>query len=292
MVTQVVVGNVVFGAQSLVLIAGPCVIESQEMAIETACRIKEMCDNHGIPFVFKSSYRKDARTSIRSYTGPGLERGLEVLASVREEAGVPITSDVHGIQDVEPASGVLDMLQIPAFLCKQTSVLLEAARTNKPINVKKGPFVDPYSMRYTIEKIESVGNRQIILTERGSCFGHYMMVNDFRALPIMRSFGYPVAYDAGHSIRMIGIPSESSVGGHREFIPALTRAAIAAGCDAVFVEVHPDPSSALCDASSQLPLDELENLLVQAIAVHEVVRPYWEPTIAPRADFLALGDGR
>jgi len=258
----------------LVLIAGPCVIESEEIVLQTATQIKQIAERLSLPFIFKSSYLKDNRSSASSYQGPGLEKGLRILEKVKAECGVPVISDIHAASDAAPAAEVLDIIQIPAYLSMQTSITLAAARTGKPLNVKKGQFLHPQDMKNVIDKIESVGNTQILLTERGSCFGYHNLVVDIRALPMMRSFGYPVVIDPTHSIRVYGISSSDPAGGTPEFVPVISRAAVAAGCDAVFIETHPNCEAALCDAASMWPLQKLEGLLRQLIEIHNLVSHY------------------
>jgi len=258
------IGNIKIGPdEPLVLIAGPCVIESEDIVLQTAEKVKQIADRLDMPYILKSSYRKDNRSSAKSYQGPGLEEGLKILEKARNELGVPVLSDIHNEHEAAPAAEVLDVLQIPAYLSMQTSLTLAAARTGKAINVKKGQFLDPHDMKNVIQKIEGENNQNILLTERGSFFGYHNLVVDYRSLPIMRSLGYPVVIDPTHSIRVYGISSSDPAGGHPEFVPALSRAAIAAGCEAIFIETHPNCSDALCDAASMWPLDKLENLLIQ-----------------------------
>jgi 2-dehydro-3-deoxyphosphooctonate aldolase (KDO 8-P synthase) len=256
----------------LALIAGPCVIESETLTVETALRIREIARNAGMPFIFKSSYTKANRSSVDHYTGPGLEKGLRILQKVRGQ-GIPVLSDVHSLSEAPAAAEGLDILQLPAHLCMQTELTLALAATGKPVNIKKGQFLSPEDVRAIVRKVESAGGRQMLLTERGVCFGYHDLVADMRALPVMRKTGYPVVFDATHVVRLYGRPSHDARGGTPEFIAPLARAAVATGCcDAVFIETHPDVSSALCDASSMLPLDQLEPLLHQLVALHEVIR--------------------
>ena len=256
--------------QPLALIAGPCVIESEEIVLNTAEAVKMLAEKHGFPFIFKSSYLKDNRSSATSYQGPGLEKGLTILRKVKDEVGVPVLSDVHDQHDADAAAEVLDVIQIPAYLSMQTSLTLAVARTGKPVNVKKGQFLDPGDMKNVIGKIEGEGNTNILLTERGAFFGYHNLVVDIRSLSIMRSLGYPVVIDPTHAIRVYGMPSSDPSGGNPEFVPALSRAAVAAGCEAIFIETHPNCSKALCDAASMWPLERLENLLVQVKRIHEL----------------------
>jgi len=261
----------------LVLISGPCVIENEEIALRTAEYLKTLCENLDIPLIYKSSYEKDNRSTAENYRGPGLEKGLRILEKVRHSFDLPILSDVHRETDIPAASEVLDIIQIPAFLCQQTSLLLAAGRAGKPINIKKGQFLAPDGMKSPINKLLSTGNDQILLTERGTCFGYYQLVADMRAIPIMQSLGYPVVFDATHIIRIYGIPSKDPGGGEPGFVPTLVRAGVAAGCDALFIETHPCVEEALCDASSMIPLDQLESLLRHAKDLANLVRSWEEP---------------
>ncbi len=271
---EIAVGDVAIGGgRRLAVIAGPCVIESESVVMETAERLLEVTGRLGIPLVFKSSYAKANRSSVDYYAGPGLQEGLRVLRKVRE-LGVPVLSDVHGPQEVDEAADALDMLQLPAHLSMQTELTLALARSGKPVNVKKGQFLAPEDMAAVVSKIERTGNRQILLTERGVSFGYHDLVADMRSLAIMRRIGYPVVFDATHVVRLYGRPSGDASGGTPEFIEPLARAAVAAGCDAVFIETHPRVSEALCDAASMLPLDRLEPLLERLQAIDEVVRPH------------------
>ncbi len=266
------VGDTEIGNGRLALIAGPCVIESEELALRTAEEIRRIAERLEMPFVYKSSFLKDNRSSVDYYQGPGLEEGLRILERVKREVGVPVLSDVHESWQAAPAAEVLDILQIPAYLSMQTSLAVAVARTGKPVNVKKGQFLDPRDMEKVIGKIRSQGNDQILLTERGSFFGYRNLVVDVRSLAIMRAFGYPVVIDATHAVRNYGVPSADPSGGSPEFVPPIARAAVAAGVDAVFIETHPNCAEALCDASSMWPLDRLEGLLRQLVEIHEVVR--------------------
>ena len=268
----VTVGQVAVGGdEPLALIAGPCVIESAELAIEVALRLKAVGESLGVGVIYKSSYDKANRTSIESFRGPGLAEGLEVLRRVKEETGLPVLSDVHSLEEVEPAAQVLDCIQIPAFLCRQTDLLMAAAATGKPVNVKKGQFLAPWDVEHVVEKIRSQGNEDILLTERGTAFGYSNLVADMRGLAIMRSLGYPVVFDVTHAVQLPGAQGGSS-GGERRFIPHLARAAAAAGCDALFLEVHPNPEKALCDGPNQWPLEELPALLEPVLAIDRIVR--------------------
>ena len=265
------IGNVAVGeGRPLVLIAGPDVIESESSVLRHAESISKLAARLRIPYIFKCSYDKANRTSVRSYRGPGLKKGLKALAKVKKEIGVPVTSDVHCVDQVKPAAEVLDLLQVPAFLCRQTDLLVAVGRTGKPVNVKKGQFLSPGDMKPVVEKIESAGNRKILLTERGTTFGYNLLVNDMRSLGVLRKFGYPVVFDAGHSSQIPGGLGSAS-GGQSEFIPLLARAAVAAGCDALFVEVHENPAKALCDGPSSLPLKNLPQMLEQLSAIREAL---------------------
>lgn len=256
--------------QPLLLIAGPCALESEELARTVAGKMQEICSRLGISYVFKASFDKANRTSLASYRGPGLEEGLEILARIREELQVPVISDVHDVSQVAPAAEVLDIIQIPAFLCRQTDLLVAAARTDKPINLKKGQFVSPWDMENGVNKLRGAGGTKTMLVERGATFGYNNLVVDMRSLPIMRGFGCPVIYDATHSVQLPGGAGGSS-GGQREFIAPLSRAAVAAGIDGLFMEVHPDPDKALCDGPNSMPLDGIEPLLVQLLRIQEAV---------------------
>ncbi len=270
---EVRIGEIRIGTgHPMVLIAGPCVIESEANALEVAKEVKRICSSLRIPYIFKASYEKDNRGSEKSYSGPGLREGLKILAKVKEEAGVPVLSDVHRMEDVDLAKEVLDIIQIPAFLCQQTSLLLKAGNAGKAVNVKKGQFIAPENMAGAVKKIHSTGNRQVLLTERGTCFGYNKLIADICSIPILQKIGCPVIFDATHVIRNYGIPSEDPRGGSPQYVPHLSRAAVAAGCDGLFLETHPDPSQALCDASSMIPLSEMENLLRQTKAIHDLVR--------------------
>lgn len=269
---NVKIGDILVGkGRPLVLIAGPCVIESEESALNHARKIKEIAEKHNMPFVFKSSYDKANRTSIKSFRGPGLEEGLRILKRVREEVGVPVLSDVHNISEVAPAALVLDVLQIPAFLCRQTDLVVKAAKTGKPINVKKGQFMSPREMDNVVAKIESAGNENILLTERGTTFGYNMLVNDFRGVIQMSETGYPIVYDATHSVQMPGGKGEAS-GGESKYVLPLSKAAVAIGCDVLFVEVHENPGKAMSDGLNTLKLDDLDDYLEQVKRIEEVVR--------------------
>lgn len=253
----------------LVIIAGPCVIENEDVTFYTAEKLRQMCSAAGLPLIFKSSFDKANRTSLGSFRGPGIERGLRILSDVRERYGLPVLSDIHSVEEAGPASEVLDVLQIPAFLCRQTDLLLAAARTGRPVTVKKGQFLAPWDMKNIVEKFLSSGNSRLLLTERGASFGYNNLVVDFRGLPIMRSFGQPVIFDVTHSLQLPGGKGSSS-GGQREFAEPLARAAVAVGVDGLFLEVHPEPERALCDGPNMIVLDSLPAFLKTVKAFHEL----------------------
>jgi len=248
------------------VIAGPCVIEDAGLVMETAKELKRITGELKLPFIFKSSYDKANRSSGQSFRGPGIKDGLKILDRVREQVGVPILSDVHSAEEATEAGKVLDVLQIPAFLCRQTDLLVAAARTGKVVNVKKGQFLAPWDMANVVQKIEEAGNRRILLTERGASFGYNNLVTDFRALPIMRRLGYPVIFDATHSVQLPGGAGTRS-SGQREFVAPLARGAVAVGCEGLFMEVHPNPDKALSDGPNMVPLAEVRGLLEQIVRV-------------------------
>ena len=259
--------------EPLLWIAGPCVIEDQSVMAAAAERLVKLSEKLHVPIVFKSSYEKDNRSSELTYQGPGLDDGLEMLAWIKKEFGLPVLSDVHRVEDIPSAREVLDVIQIPAFLCQQTSLIVAAGKTGKPVNVKKGQFLSPEGMAMPVGKLERAGNRRILLTDRGAQFGYNDLVADMTAIPTMHAHGYPVIFDAGHQVRRYGIPSSDPQGGRsKELIPVLLRAAIAAGTNGIFLEAHPDPERALCDAASQFPLDQLEDLWVEARELADLIR--------------------
>ncbi|MDD2365227.1 MAG: 3-deoxy-8-phosphooctulonate synthase [Desulfuromonadaceae bacterium] len=261
MTREIVSGNVKIGGnRPLVLIAGPCVIENEAATLRHAERLMTICYGLSIPLVFKASYDKANRTSVNAYRGPGIRDGLSILRKVKETLGVPVISDVHSIEQIAPAAEVLDILQIPAFLCRQTDLLIAAAKSGRIINVKKGQFLAPWDMKNVAGKIAASGNENIILTERGASFGYNNLVVDMRSFPVMRATGYPVVFDATHSVQLPGGQGDSS-GGQREFVEYLSRAAVATGIDGVFMEVHEDPDKAFCDGPNSIPLNELPSLL-------------------------------
>ena len=255
----------------LALIAGPCVIESEAHALRMARALSAIARERSVPYVFKSSFDKANRSSIESFRGPGLEEGLRILKAVRSEVGVPVLADIHEPAQAEAAAGVLDIIQIPAFLCRQTDLLVAAGRTGRPVNIKKGQFLSPWEMRHAIDKVRSAGNEKILITERGTTFGYQNLVVDFRSVAVMRGFGYPVIMDATHSVQHPGGLGNRS-GGDAEFIPFLARAAAAVGIDALFCEVHDDPANARSDGPNSLPLAAVDRLLRQVVAIDAVVR--------------------
>jgi 2-dehydro-3-deoxyphosphooctonate aldolase (KDO 8-P synthase) len=254
----------------LALIAGPCVIETEQMAFSIAETLKELTGKLDIPFIFKASYDKANRTSIHSFRGPGIDAGLEILQHIKETLGIPILSDVHQISDIEKAALVLDIIQIPAFLCRQTDLILAAAATGKPVNIKKGQFLAPWEVENIAKKAMSNGNSRILITERGSMFGYNNLVVDFRGIKIIQDCGYPVIFDATHSVQLPG-GSGTASGGQRQFAPLLAGAAVAAGADAIFLEVHPDPDNARCDGPNSLRLDELSCLISRLKAIRSAL---------------------
>jgi 2-dehydro-3-deoxyphosphooctonate aldolase (KDO 8-P synthase) len=272
MVRQVKINDkVIFGGgRPLVLIAGPCVIESPAGTLKIAEAIKKITSRLHIPLVFKASFDKANRTSIHSFRGPGLYEGLKVLSQVRTKLGVPVLSDVHDVNQAQMAGEILDIIQIPAFLCRQTDLIVAAAKTGKTVNIKKGQFLAPWDIGGIVKKMQEAGNHKLLLTERGVSFGYNNLVSDFRSLPIMRSCGYPVVFDATHSVQKPGGLGTSS-GGESQYIPLLARCAVAAGVDAIFLETHPNPSKALSDGPNTLPLKNLEKLLRELIAIDRIV---------------------
>jgi len=259
------------GDANLVMIAGPCVIESMAATLAIARTLKDMARELGLSLIFKASYDKANRTSLASYRGPGLEKGLEILARVKAEVGLPVLSDVHQVAEVGPAAQVLDVLQIPAFLCRQTDLVVAAARSGKVVNIKKGPFLAPWDLGPVLEKARAAGNERLLLTERGSSFGYNNLVVDFRSLALMRELGCPVILDVTHSVQLPGGQGVCS-GGQRQFIPLLARAGVAAGVDGLFMEVHPDPEKARCDGPNSLPLDQVPALWRELKGLHEFLR--------------------
>lgn len=272
MTREVMIGDIVLGGTfPVVLIAGPCVIEDEETTIYVAKRLKEYSERLEIPLVFKSSYDKANRTSINSYRGPGIKEGLRILKKVKTEVGLPVLSDVHSVDEVTIASEILDALQIPAFLCRQTDLIISASKTGKPVNIKKGQFLAPWDVRNIIDKFTSTGNHNLMITERGTSFGYNNLVVDFRGIPIMRSFGYPVIFDVTHSLQIPGGMGTSS-GGQREFAEPLARAAVAVGVDGLFMEVHPEPDRALCDGPNMIKLSEVEKMLNTIKSIYDLLK--------------------
>jgi 2-dehydro-3-deoxyphosphooctonate aldolase (KDO 8-P synthase) len=258
------------GRNPLVLIAGPCVIENEKHAVDHAKAIKEICKKQAVGFIFKSSYDKANRSSVRSYRGPGVDEGLEVLAKIKKDLGLPILSDVHCTTELGKARKVLDVIQIPAFLCRQTDFITEVSKAAKVVNIKKGQFLAPWDIKNVIEKVESAGNKNIIITERGTMFGYNNLVSDLRSLQILSEYGYPVVYDATHSVQLPGGEGAAS-GGERKFVTGLSRAAVAMGCDGLFLEVHRDPDKAPCDGPNMITLEILEKLLKDAKKINTII---------------------
>jgi 2-dehydro-3-deoxyphosphooctonate aldolase (KDO 8-P synthase) len=255
------------GAGRLAFIAGPCVIESPSLTLEVASALKEFAAGLQVPLIFKASFDKANRTALTSFRGPGLNQGLEILARVKQDVGLPVLADVHEVAQVKPAAQVVDVLQIPAFLCRQTDLIAAAARTGKPLNLKKGQFLAPWDMAQAVAKATAAGNTSLLLTERGTQFGYNNLVVDFRSLPIMRGLGFPVVMDVTHSVQLPGGQGSCS-GGDRQFVPYLARAAVAVGVDAVFMEVHPNPDKALCDGPNSLPLAAVPRLWRELLELH------------------------
>lgn len=272
MIKEIKIRNVSFGNNKpFVLIAGPCVIESKAVVFQIAESLVKLTKRLKVPFVFKASYDKANRTSVDSFRGPGLDKGLKILSEVKKEFGVPVLSDVHCAHDVKAAAQVLDILQIPAFLCRQTDLITAAGKTGKVVNVKKGQFLAPWDMKPLVKKLEATGNRNILLTERGVSFGYNNLVTDFRSLSIMRELGYPVVFDATHSVQQPGGLGHAS-GGKSEYIPLLARCAAAAGCDGIFMETHLDPAKSLSDGPNMIPLNKLEDLLIDLIVIDQIAK--------------------
>jgi 2-dehydro-3-deoxyphosphooctonate aldolase (KDO 8-P synthase) len=273
MTHEVQIGSFKVGAGNRpFLIAGPCVIESEQLVLETAARIAEIAKSLGMPYIFKSSFDKANRTSITSYRGPGLEKGLAVLKKVKDQLGLPVLTDVHTEEQATEAGKIVDVLQIPAFLCRQTDLLIAAAKTGKVVNVKKGQFLSPQEMGNAVKKVEEAGNRRIILTERGSSFGYNNLVVDMRSFPVLRNYGYPVVFDATHSVQLPGGGGTKS-SGQREFIEPLACAAAGAGVDGFFMEVHPNPDEALSDGPNMVPLHQLQALLERVMRICDASQP-------------------
>ena len=268
------VGDIECGTDELFLISGPCVIEDEKIMMTVAERLKEISERLGIKIIYKSSFMKDNRSSLDYYMGPGLEEGMRILAKVKEQFGFTLLTDVHYPEQCAPVAEVVDVLQIPAYLCMQTTLVVAAAKTGKVVNLKHGQFLAPENMKHPVKKIEDSGNDQIILTERGYTFGYNDLIVDTRSFYHMNKTGYPVVFDVTHAIRKYGIPSKDSKGGAREYLPVLARAGVAAGVDGLFVEAHTCPSEALCDAASQLDINYLEEFLKPLIELHNVEVKY------------------
>ncbi|MCB0794901.1 MAG: 3-deoxy-8-phosphooctulonate synthase [Flavobacteriales bacterium] len=277
------VGSIACGSDELFLISGPCVIEEESIMLRTAEKLKEVSERTKVPVIFKSSFAKDNRSSVDFYYGPGLDEGLKVLARIKKDFGFPILTDIHYPSQAKPAAEVVDVIQIPAYLCMQTTLVVEAAKTGAVINLKHGQFLAPENMIKPAQKCESVGNDRIILTERGYTFGYNDMVVDPRAFHHLRATGYPVVFDITHSIRKYGIPSADPRGGNREVMPTIARAGVAAGVDGVFIETHPEPSIAKCDAASQLCVHDLEEFLKPLLDLHAVEVRYRQANVTAQA---------
>ncbi len=263
--------NFEIGGEKLTILAGPCAVETLDIMRTTAEGLKNVCEQLGINYVFKCSYDKANRSSINSYRGLGIEKGLEYLALIKKEFDVPIVTDIHTPEQAAVAAEVADILQIPAFLCRQTDLLVAAAKTGRIVNIKKGQFLAPQQMKSLVKKVEDSGNNKIMLTDRGVSFGYNNLVSDFRAIPIMKEFGYPVVFDATHSVQMPGSNGDST-GGDRRFVPLLARCAMAAGADVLFFEVHPNPEEALCDGPNMLYLKDAQKVFVECKAIYELVK--------------------
>ena len=268
------VGSIECGSPDLFLISGPCVIEEESLMMTVAEKLKIVSEETGVPMIYKSSFQKDNRSSVDYYQGPGLDEGLRILQKVKDEFGFPLISDIHYPDQVSAASEVLDVIQIPAYLCMQTGLVTEAAKTQKPINLKHGQFLAPENMIKPVQKVESTGNHKIILTERGYTFGYNDLVVDPRSFHHLAESGYPVVFDVTHSIRKYGIPSADPSGGARQYLNVLARAAVGAGVDGLFIETHPCPSEALCDAASQLDIDHLKGFLEPLLEIHRIERSF------------------
>ena len=268
---EVKVGNVIFSEKHLGVIAGPCVIESRDHSLKMASEIKQISDKIKLPIIFKSSFDKANRTSIKSFRGPGIDKGMKILSDVKTETGLPVLTDVHTSDQAGIVAEVVDVLQVPAFLSRQTDILVAASETGKPVNIKKGQFLAPWDVEHIVHKIEEAGSNNILLTDRGTQFGYNNLVADMRAIPLMKEYGYPVIFDATHSAQLPG-GSGGHSSGMRDMIPTLARSAVAAGCSGVFMEVHDNVESAKSDAATQWPLNKLENLLIDLMNIHKVVR--------------------
>jgi 2-dehydro-3-deoxyphosphooctonate aldolase (KDO 8-P synthase) len=268
------IGNITCGSDKLFLISGPCVIEEEHIMMRTAEKLKAISEKLDVPIIYKSSFQKDNRSSVNYYQGPGLDEGLRILEKVKNTFGFPLLTDVHYPDQVNPAADVVDVIQIPAYLVMQTTLVVAAAKTGKTVNLKHGQFLAPENMIKPVQKVESVGNHQIILTERGYTFGYNDLIVDPRAFYHLQETGYPVVFDVTHSIRKYGIPSADPSGGARQYLGVLARAGVAAGIDGLFIETHPCPEEALCDAASQMNIDQLEAFMRPLIELHHVTRRY------------------
>ncbi|HEY9758579.1 MAG TPA: 3-deoxy-8-phosphooctulonate synthase [Oculatellaceae cyanobacterium] len=276
---NVKIGDIAIGkGKPFLIIAGPCVIESWELIFNTATMLKDLSKELGFAFVFKSSFDKANRTSIDSYRGPGLVEGLNMLADIKRQVGVPVLSDVHDVSQCLAAGEVLDVLQIPAFLCRQTDLIVAAAQTGKAVNIKKGQFVSPKDMHNSIRKVTDAGNNDVFLTERGTTFGYNNLVVDFRSIPMMQEFGKPVIFDATHSVQLPG-GGGTTTSGQRQYVPTLAKSAVAAGCDGLFMEVHPNPDQALSDGPNQVPLAQTKELISQCLKLNQLVNSLPELTL-------------
>ena len=270
----VMVGNIPCGSDDLFVISGPCVIEDEMIMMKTAEKLKEVSERLHVPIIYKSSFQKDNRSSVKFYDGPGLDKGVKMLAKIKEQFGFPLLTDIHYPDQAKAAAEVVDVLQIPAYLCMQTTLVVAAAKTGRVVNVKHGQFLAPDNMKHPVKKIEESGSEKIILTERGYTFGYNDLIVDPRSFYHLNKIGYPVVFDITHAIRKYGIPSADAKGGAREFLPVLSRAGVAAGVDGVFVETHPEPEKALCDAASQLCVYDLEEFLKPILELHAIEVKY------------------
>ena len=273
-IKKIKVGNINCGDEGLFLISGPCVIEDESVMMKTAEKLKEVSEKMKIPVIYKSSFTKDNRSNLNYYRGPGLEKGIAMLGKIKKQFGFPVLTDIHYPEQAAPAAEVVDVLQIPAYLCMQTGLMEAAAKTGRVINIKHGQFLDPANMKHPVSKCEGAGNTNIILTERGYTMGYNDLVVDPRSFYHLGNLGYPVVFDITHSIRKYGIPSADAKGGAKEFLPVLSRAGVAAGVDGIFIETHPEPEKALCDAASQLCVYDLEEFLKPLIELHAVELKY------------------
>ena len=267
---EVKIGNVTFSKKHLGIIAGPCVIESRDHSLRMANEIKKISDDIELPIIFKSSFDKANRTSIKSFRGPGIDEGIKILSDVKAETELPVITDIHNADQAKVVAEVVDVIQIPAFLSRQTDILIAASNTGKPVNIKKGQFLAPWDVEHIVQKIEETGHSNILLTDRGTQFGYNNLVADMRAIPLMKKYGYPVVFDATHSAQLPGASGGHS-SGMRDMIPTLARSAVAAGCSGVFMEVHDKVDSAKSDAATQWPLSQLKDLLIDLINIHNVV---------------------